>query len=228
MSTTRSGRPTATPSRAPAAATPGSRASTRCSRRSRTPTAAPVIAADPAAQGVDELRPRRGPAGRRRAGHRPRGRREPGCVVVRADSALLRPRRDRRRPPARRPLLGHRPAGPRRSAGRSPPSTSTRGRRSTTRTRSSTRTSSGWISDAEVAEVAYTAFTSTPQGRAGHRPADRAPGHAASTRPGAGPRRRAVHRLPLPRRVHRQPAADARRRGRPPRPRRSSSRSSPT
>ena len=32
----------------------------------------------------------------------------------------------------------------------------------------------GWISDAEVAEIAYTAFASTTD--RGHRPADRAPG----------------------------------------------------
>jgi hypothetical protein len=36
-----------------------------------------------------------------------------------------------------------------------------------------------WISDAEVAEVPFTAFTSPAQGRACHRPVDRAPGQTA-------------------------------------------------
>ena len=57
----------------------------------------------------------------------------------------------------------------------SPASPTTRGPRSSTPTRSSTSNRQRWISDAEVAEIRFTAFTS-PQGtRAGHRPADRAP-----------------------------------------------------
>ena len=41
-----------------------------------------------------------------------------------------------------------------------------------------------WVSDAQVAEVEYTAFTST-QGPGGHRPADRPPRPATSTRKAA-------------------------------------------
>jgi DDE family transposase len=65
-----------------------------------------------------------------------------------------------------------------------------------------------WISDAEVAEIDYTAFTSKAKRQARHRPADR----AAGQRHEPEQPERAVHRLPLPRRVHQQPAADARRR----------------
>ena len=68
-----------------------------------------------------------------------------------------------------------------------------------------------WISDADVAEVPYTAFTS----KAGDRPADRAPSQ------GHEPRQpeRAVHRLPVSRDLHQQPTADAGRRDRAPRTR---------
>ena len=51
-----------------------------------TPTSAPLIAATRLRQGLDELRPGRGQAAGRRAGHRPpRG--AAGLVLVRADSA---------------------------------------------------------------------------------------------------------------------------------------------
>ena len=63
-----------------------------------------------------------------------------------------------------------------------------------------------WISDAQVAEIAYTAFTSRPKAkhvrarlivRRGHR-------HEPQQS------ERAVHRIPLPRSVYEQPAGDAR------------------
>src|SRR3954452_6610761 len=57
-----------------------------------------------------------------------------------------------------------------------------------------------------------------PQGRAHHRPPDRAPGQAAEPRLGSGWAERAVRRLAPSRGVHRLSAADARCRGRPPRP----------
>jgi hypothetical protein len=50
------------------------------------------------------------------------------------------------------------------------------------------------------------------QGRPHHRPADRPPGQAAEPRLGAGRTGRAVHRLALPRDLHRLPAAHAGRR----------------
>ncbi len=78
-----------------------------------------------------------------------------------------------------------------------------------------------WISDAEVAEIGYTAFTSRRKYQARHRPADRAPGPTAQ--PGqhvpAGQTRElfAVYRHHAV--FTNSPRADAGRRGRPPRPR---------
>ena len=43
-----------------------------------------------------------------------------------------------------------------------------------------------WVSDAEVAEVGFTAFTNRRRARARHRPADRAPGPPPQPRHGAG------------------------------------------
>ena len=52
-----------------------------------TPTSAPLIAATRLREGLDELRPRRGEAAGRRAGHRRAGAGAAGLVLVRADSA---------------------------------------------------------------------------------------------------------------------------------------------
>jgi hypothetical protein len=76
-----------------------------------------------------------------------------------------------------------------------------------------------WISDAEVAETSYTAFTSRHKGAARHREVDRAPGQAAQPRIGASRPRRAVRHPPSPRRVHRLSLVDAGRGGLPPGPR---------
>jgi hypothetical protein len=77
-----------------------------------------------------------------------------------------------------------------------------------------------WISDAEVAEVPFTAFTSRRHAEHITARGDRAPGAPAQpdhrhTRWARG----AVRRLPVSRGVHRQPRADVGRRGHPPRPR---------
>ncbi len=69
-----------------------------------------------------------------------------------------------------------------------------------------------WVSDAEVAEVAFTAFTSRTPSRAGARPADRGSGPRRQPRP--RPRvaaKRTVPGLAPPRGVHRLAAAAARR-----------------
>ena len=156
---------------------------------------------DPAAEGLDQLGPGRGAAGRRRARDR---------ETVRRDRSGRGPRRlgvlHRRRGRRHRPRPG--PGSP------SPPgwtaavraaiagSPRPRGSRSTTRTRSVDEDSRWLISDAEVAETSYTAFTSR-RPPAGHRPADRAPGPAASTPPPRSRSGRAGRGLPPPRRVHR-------------------------
>ena len=74
------------------------------------------------------------------------------------------------------PACGSRspPGWTRRSPRRSRRSPRTPGHRSATRTRSSTKTST-WISDAEVAEIVYTAFYQQQEASC-DRPADRAPG----------------------------------------------------
>jgi len=72
-----------------------------------------------------------------------------------------------------------------------------------------------WISDAEVAEISYTAFTSKPKAKRVtarllvRRVKDMNPDN----------RQRADHRLPLPRGVHQQPAGAAGSREGAPRPR---------
>jgi hypothetical protein len=77
-----------------------------------------------------------------------------------------------------------------------------------------------WISDAEVAEVAFTAFTSRRAAEHITARGDRAPGPPAQPdHRRARWARRTIRHLPLSRGIHRQPAADARRRGHPPRPR---------
>ena len=167
-SMTRSGRPTATPSRAPGTATPGSRGSTRCWRRCRTPAAAPVIVA---------TRLRKGSANSARGAARLVADALVTARAVRRERAagaarrlrVLRPRRDRRRPPRRRPVLGHRPQGP-----GGPPGDRRHPRggvddRSATRTRSSTSSCSSGSPTPRSPRSPFTAFTSRPQGRAGHR-----------------------------------------------------------
>ena len=74
-----------------------------------------------------------------------------------------------------------------------------------------------WISDAEVAEIDYTAFASRRKQAVTAR-ADRAPGPPAGPGVTAGQTELGPG-LALPRRVHRQPVPDAAGRGRPPRPR---------
>ena len=73
----------------------------------------------PAAQGIDELRPRRGEAAGRRAGHRPAP--APDWPTAAGAGAgglgLLRLRHHRRLPPGRGPVLHHRPAHPDRGQG---------------------------------------------------------------------------------------------------------------
>ncbi len=66
---------------------------------------------DPAAEGIGELRAGRGPAGRRRAGHHPVLRRDRDGGAA-GGQRVLRPGRDRRRPPGRGAVLDHRPQGP--------------------------------------------------------------------------------------------------------------------
>ena len=113
-----------------------------------------------------------------------------GMVVLRADSAFYG--RDviaaARRAGARFSITARkdRPS-PRRSA-RSP---TTRGRRSATRKRCSTKQLQQWVSDAEVAEIRFTAFTSRRKARAGHGPVDRPPGPRRQPRPHGRRTRRA-------------------------------------
>ena len=71
-----------------------------------------------------------------------------------------------------------------------------------------------WISDAEVAEVPYTAFASKKAHAVTAQLIVRRVALPGPTHPG-----RAAARVAPPRGLHRQPAADARRRDRPPRPR---------
>ena len=86
-----------------------------------------------------------------------------------------------------------------------------------------------WVSDAEVAEISFTAFASRAQGRTGHRPVDRPPGPGRQPRPRRRERAgRIVPGLAAPRRVHRLTAADAAPRRPTTAGTRSSNRSSPT
>ena len=95
---------------------------------------------------------------------------------------LLRRRRDRRRPPPPHPLLDHRPQGPGRHRGHRRDSRGcvdadplpAGGLRRATRQ---------WVSDAEVAEVPFTAFAPETEGPAGRGAVDRAPGARRQPRP---------------------------------------------
>jgi len=122
-----------------------------------TPSNAPVIVATQAAEGIGELGAGGGPAGRRRGAHRPAGRgRWTGRRARRL--RLLQPSGGGRCPTGRRPLLRHRGDDPR------------RGQRHRRDRRNGVDTDPlservwddeepRWISDAEVAEVPFTAFT---------------------------------------------------------------------
>ena len=91
-----------------------------------------------------------------------------------ADGLGVLRRRGRRRPPARPERISPSPcAQTPRSAPRSPPSAMTPGRRSAIPAPSGMTSCGRWVSDAEVAEVEYTAFASRRAGH--HRPADRPP-----------------------------------------------------
>ena len=146
-----------------------------------TPTSAPVIAGDPAAERIDHLRRAAPPRSSRHLGHRPPVRRV-GAGGGPDGLGVLHRRRRRSGPPGRRKVLRHRPPEQLGPGQRSPPSPTPRGPRSATRTRSGTTEAGRWVSDAEVAETTYTAFASRGA-RRGHRPADRAPGETATTRP---------------------------------------------
>ena len=88
-SMTRCARPTATPSRAPGAATPASTGlNALLAIVSHARSSAPVIAAARLRQGSTDSRPGRGPVGRRRAGHRDQAAGASGVRVLRADSAF--------------------------------------------------------------------------------------------------------------------------------------------
>ena len=140
-----------------------------------TPTSAPLIAATRLRQGVDELRPRRGQAAGRRAGHRPPRRGAAGLVLVRADSAYY----------GYDIVAACRRAGARFSVtARLTPTVvkaiTSIDEQAWTPIRYPNaiydEDEQRWISDAEVAEVGFTAFTGRRKRRARHRPADRAPG----------------------------------------------------
>ena len=185
---------------------------------------------DPAAEGLGQLRPRRRPAGRRRAGHQPRRCGASGLLVVRADSAFYG--RDviaaigraeaRFSITARQDVAVHR--GDRRHPARTP------GPRSATRDAVFDDQLGQWVSDAEVAEIAVHRVR-LPRQEARQvtarlivrRVRDHNPDHAVRRRAG-----RAVPGLAPPRRVHRLAAADAAGRGRSPPATPSSNRSSPT
>ena len=146
----------ATLSKAPAAATPESRPERAVRHRLH----ALVRAADrcrTAASRREEHGPRRPPVRLRRADHRRQGRRDrdAGAWETRPSTATMSsPPHSGKAHASRSP-----PGRTTPSARPSRPSAATPGRTSSTRTRSSTR-SGQWISDAEVAEVGFTAFTS--------------------------------------------------------------------
>ena len=186
-----------------------------------------------AAEGIVRLPARRGPAGRRRPARPPasspgRARRRP---LVRADSAFYGHPTVGAAVRGRRRRLGHRPHGPRRSRPRSPPSPTTRGPRSSTPTRSSTRQTGTLDLPGRGRRDPVHRVHLQEEGRAGPRPAGGAPD------PRPQPRRRthgqddAVRHLAVPRLLHHH---RPRRRSTPsPRTRptagtRSSSRSTPT
>ena len=70
-----------------------------------------------------------------------------------------------------------------------------------------------WISDAQVAETTYTAFTSKARQAPGHRQVDRPAGETAQPEDRPAGSGRVVQRLPVPRGVHRFHRTDADRRG---------------
>ena len=125
-----------------------------------------------------------------------------GKLVVRIDSAYYSAR-DRRDPPRRGVLLGHRPDGPARSAPRSPPSRETAWTAIKYPQAIWDEEQHRWISDAEVAEVPYTAFASKKGQAITARLIVRRV-RDLNRKAAAGPGR-AVCRLALPRRVHRLP-----------------------
>ena len=137
---------------------------------------------DPAAEGVGELRPRRRPPGRRRAEDQPGVRRERAAGRA-GGLGVLRPRRDRRRP------AGH---GARFSVtARQDPAV----RRAIASIAEDAWTTirypravfdeqlQQWVSDAQVAEIPFTAFASRGRKHGRHRPVDRAPRPRRQPRP---------------------------------------------
>ena len=181
-----------------------------------TPLAAPVAAATRLRGG--NAPSSRGAAGLAAAGHRDR----PGLRLHRdhrrADGLrLLRCRRDRRDPPQRRPVLRHRPGHRRvRAAIAAIPEDAWT---AIEYPQAVWDDQLGcWVSDAEVAETAYAAFTSKKKELQVTarlivrrvRDKKRRPHRAG----------RAVPRLALPRRLHRQPVRARPGRGAAPRPRR--------
>ena len=129
-----------------------------------TPLAAPIIVAS---------RLRKGSAGSGRGARSAGRRRAEDHHGVRRHRAGDRPggfgvlcrRGGRRDPPRPGLLLDHRPQRPGGRAGDRLHPRARRGRRSATHAPSSTSSSGQWISDAEVAEVPFTAFTSKPEAR---------------------------------------------------------------
>ena len=115
----------------------------------------------PAAEGVDQLRARRGETAGRRAGHRAARRRWVG--PQRAGAAprglgLLRLRHHQHLPPRRRQVLGHRPTHP--AVVRAITSIDETGWTAIRYPHAIyDEDEQRWVSDAEVAEAAFTAFT---------------------------------------------------------------------
>ena len=139
--------------------------------------AAPVIVAQRLRKGVGGLGPRRAAAGPRRAGHgaaaaRPAG---DGPVLLRADSAFYGHATIGAAVRAGAAGVGHGADGPQRSkraiAGIAADAWTTIEYTDAVYDEDTGR----WISRAEVAEVPFTAFSSRTEGRAGRRPARRAP-----------------------------------------------------
>ena len=127
-----------------------------------TPPVAPVIVGDPAAEGIANSARGAARLRRRRAGHRPASRAGlAGTVMLRGRTrAFYGGDVDRRLPPGRGPVLDHRPDGPRPSPRRSraiPDNAWTAIRYPNA---IFDEDEQRWISDAEVAEIAFTAFTS--------------------------------------------------------------------
>ena len=181
-----------------------------------TPLAAPVIAATRLRGG--NAASARGAASMitEAVSHRPRRRVRRHAGGADGLGVLRRP--GRARPPARQGRISPSPCGwTPRSAPRSPPSAKTPGHRS------ATPAPSGMTSCAAGSPTPRSRRRNTPRsprarGQAHHRPADRPP--RQRPQPEGGRRAgRAVHRLALPRRLHRLAVRDAPGRGAPPRPR---------